>query len=164
LVPTVIIYLQLALGASMRHEHAGLSIPDFPRAYGKWIPDTSPEAVAKINVERETELNLPRTSAAQIWLQMAHRGVAVLVLISVAGCAYIAWQLRHKLSVSVLRAATIWSFLIVIQIILGMYTIWTRKAADVATTHVAVGAISLVWGALLTARAWKDGGFVAESS
>src|SRR5438067_12951296 len=42
LVTTVFIYLQLALGATMRHQHRDLSITDFPTAYGQWIPDTSP--------------------------------------------------------------------------------------------------------------------------
>ena len=40
--------------------------------------------------------------------------------------------------------------LIALQITLGIYTIWTNKAADVATSHVAVGAASLVWGVLTT--------------
>ena len=37
-----------------------------------------------------------------------------------------------------------------------MYTIWTQKAADVATAHVAVGALSFMWGVLMYAalRRW----------
>src|SRR6201984_2469918 len=35
---TVMLFVQLALGASMRHSHTGLSIPDFPTAYGKVFP------------------------------------------------------------------------------------------------------------------------------
>src|SRR4051812_11138259 len=38
---TLLIYFQLALGATMRHQHRDLSILDFPLAYGKIIPDTS---------------------------------------------------------------------------------------------------------------------------
>src|SRR5205814_4387816 len=38
LATTAIIYVQLALGATMRHEHRDLSITDFPTAYGHWIP------------------------------------------------------------------------------------------------------------------------------
>ncbi len=38
---TVAIYIQLALGATMRHQHRDLSILDFPTANGAWIPDTS---------------------------------------------------------------------------------------------------------------------------
>ena len=48
-------------------------------------------------------------------------------------------------------------WLLAAQVTLGMYMIWTHKAADVATAHVAVGATSLVWGVLLYAalRRWS---------
>ena len=39
----------IILGATMRHQHAGLSIPDFPTAYGKIWPDTSPAAILHYN-------------------------------------------------------------------------------------------------------------------
>ena len=38
-IVTGLILLQLMLGATMRHQHAGLAIPDFPLAYGKLWPD-----------------------------------------------------------------------------------------------------------------------------
>jgi cytochrome c oxidase assembly protein subunit 15 len=38
--------------------------------------------------------------------------------------------------------------LILAQVALGAWTIWSNKAADVATAHVLVGALSLVTGAL----------------
>ena len=37
----MLIYAQLALGATMRHQHRDLSILDFPTAYGQVIPDVS---------------------------------------------------------------------------------------------------------------------------
>src|SRR6476661_723024 len=37
---TLLIYLQLGLGATMRHQHRDLSILDFPFAYNAVIPDT----------------------------------------------------------------------------------------------------------------------------
>src|SRR5213079_300381 len=45
LVTTFLIYLQLALGATMRHQHRDLSILDFPTANNAWIPDTGPSAL-----------------------------------------------------------------------------------------------------------------------
>ena len=39
IVTTSVIYLQLALGATMRHQHRDLAILDFPAAYGQVIPD-----------------------------------------------------------------------------------------------------------------------------
>ena len=50
---TVAIYVQLALGATMRHQHRDLAILDFPTANGAWIPDTSVTALAKINAWRD---------------------------------------------------------------------------------------------------------------
>jgi heme A synthase len=44
--------------------------------------------------------------------------------------------------------ALAWLGLILLQIGLGIATLWTNKAADVATAHVLVGALSLVTGAL----------------
>src|SRR5438045_3634565 len=78
LVTTALIYVQLGLGATMRHQHRDLAITDFPTAYDQWIPDTSAASIAKINAERDT-LAMSNVSAGQIWLQMAHRFGAVLV-------------------------------------------------------------------------------------
>ena len=50
---TILIFLQLGLGATMRHEHRDLSILDFPLAYGAVIPDTSPAKLAEINSWRD---------------------------------------------------------------------------------------------------------------
>src|ERR1700677_3445012 len=52
LATTILIFVQLVLGATMRHQHAGLSINTFPSAYGKVWPDTSPEAIQSYNAER----------------------------------------------------------------------------------------------------------------
>ena len=38
---TILIFVQLLIAATMRHQHAGLAISDFPLAYGKIWPDTS---------------------------------------------------------------------------------------------------------------------------
>jgi len=46
------------------------------------------------------------------------------------------------------RLAWGWVALIGVQVGLGAWTIWSNKAADVATAHVVVGALSLVTGAL----------------
>src|SRR5438552_18742616 len=79
---TIAIYVQLALGATMRHQHRDLSILDFPTANGAWIPDTSAPALAKINAWRDARA-LSDVDAFQIWLQMAHRFLAVLIAIAV---------------------------------------------------------------------------------
>ena len=37
---TALIYLQILIGATMRHLGAGLAIPDFPLAFGHLVPPT----------------------------------------------------------------------------------------------------------------------------
>ena len=149
---TALIYVQLALGATMRHQHRDLSITDFPTAYGKWIPDTSPAAIARINAARDA-LALSDVSAAQIWLQMAHRCGAVLVSVGVIWFFVSA----HRERISPFRGlSTAWLIAVFVQINLGAWTIWSNKAADVATTHVAVGATLLALGAIASAFSFRQ--------
>jgi cytochrome c oxidase assembly protein subunit 15 len=144
-----LIFLQLVLGATMRHQHAGLAIPDFPLAYQKLWPPTDAASVASYNAHRVQVAETNPITAFQIWLQMIHRVMALLIVCAVAWCAWAAWRElggRHPAA----RLAALWFVTILIQAILGATTIWSNKAADIATLHVMVGALSLVIGALLT--------------
>src|SRR5204863_724591 len=49
---TVLILGQLVLGETMRHQHAGLAIPDFPLAYGKLWLAVEPASVQLYNQQR----------------------------------------------------------------------------------------------------------------
>jgi cytochrome c oxidase assembly protein subunit 15 len=151
---TGLILLQLGLGAAMRHQHAGLAIPDFPLAYGKLWPATDPQSVAHYNQQRiEVTATGPITSL-QIQLQMAHRIVAVLILAGVAACV---WRVCRAVKGSVgelhrfiVRLSRVWLGILLVQISLGALTIWTNMAADIATAHVLGGALSLATGAILS--------------
>ena len=147
LATTVLIFIQLVIAATMRHQHAGLAIADFPLAYGKVWPATNPDAVAHYNAHRVSVTEEASITAFQIELQMTHRVVALAILILVAVCAWSAWR-RLGGNDSLAKLAIFWLALILVQVALGAATIWTNKAADVATAHVMVGALSLVTGAL----------------
>jgi heme a synthase len=154
LATTLLILGQLILGATMRHQHAGLAIPDFPLAYGHWWPDTSADAVAGYN-EHRVEINGENPiTAFQIALQMAHRGVALAIFILVALCAWRAWR-RLGGKDPLTKLALGWLALILAQVALGAATIWFNKAADVATAHVLVGALALTAGALWCILAYR---------
>jgi cytochrome c oxidase assembly protein subunit 15 len=155
LAATLLILGQLALGATMRHQHAGLAIPDFPAAYGKIWPDTDPASVLKYNQLRMEVQDYPPITALQIVLQMVHRLMAGIILVMVGACAWLARRqmgVQHRLS----RLSTGWFCLIVAQIFLGAATIWTGKKADIATAHVACGALSLVMGGLISILAFRS--------
>ncbi len=144
---TILIFIQLLIAATMRHQHAGLAISDFPLAHGKIWPDTSATAIANYNAARVETINLNPITAFQVVLQMVHRLVAVLIFLGVVAAAFLA---RKKLGGgdSLTKSAWLWTALLVVQIILGIATIMTNKAADIATLHVMVGALSLLVGAL----------------
>lgn len=158
LATTAMIFCQLVLGATMRHQHAGLAIEDFPLAHGKLWPDTSVTAVAGYNTQRMELAGENPITANQIWLQMAHRILAVMILICVSACAWLVRGCSSRFSgssdrgspkVELQRLTLAWFGLILVQATLGAWTIWSKKAADVATMHVVVGALSLAIGVLI---------------
>jgi cytochrome c oxidase assembly protein subunit 15 len=145
----ILIYLQLGLGATMRHQHRDLSILDFPLAYGSVIPDTSPARLAEINSWRDARA-LSDVTAFQIWLQLTHRFIAVLIAAGVIASMILARKTGAEAGL-LSRFTDGWFLLLACQITLGAWVIWSNKAADVATTHVAVGATMFAVGIALSA-------------
>jgi cytochrome c oxidase assembly protein subunit 15 len=146
LATTLLIFCQLILGATMRAQHAGLSISDFPLAHGQLWPDTSSDAIQRYNAERIEITNINPITAFDVILQMVHRLCALTVFLCVATCAALALRGlggRDPLA----KFALFWLGLITAQIGLGIWTVLSNKAADIATLHLLVGALSLVTGA-----------------
>src|SRR5581483_9696776 len=153
-VTTCLVLGQLMLGATMRHQHAGLSIPDFPAAYGKVWPDTDPAAIAHYNQMRAEAAGENPITAAQVILQMVHRMMAAVIVCMVATCLVHTWR-RFGSDHWLTRGAMIWMGLVLTQAFLGAATIWTGKSADVATAHVACGALCLLTGGLTSLVAFR---------
>lgn len=146
----VLIYFQLVVAATMRHSHLGLSIPDFPTAYGQFLPSLSNEALAVINGDRLAQGMMP-TTTTQICLQMIHRSGAVLlfgIVLLLIIRSYEFFPAKHW----VRRWSMLWGLLLVLQVVLGAWTIWSNKAADIATVHMALGALMLGGAFLFTFR------------
>jgi len=144
---TILIFIQLLIAATMRHQHAGLAIWDFPAAHGQIWPATTPEAMADYNAHRpEGTIGNPIT-AFQVNLQMVHRLVAYLIFLGVAAVPFMA---RKRLGGGdwLTKFAWFWLVLLSLQIVLGAATVLTNKAADIATGHVMVGALAFLAGAL----------------
>jgi cytochrome c oxidase assembly protein subunit 15 len=146
---TIVIYLQLGLGATMRHQHRDLSILDFPLAYGKIIPDTSPATLDKINDWRDARA-LSDVTPFHIWLQLTHRLVAVVIAVGVIASLFLARRTGPDAGM-LSRFTDAWFLFLACQITLGAWVIWSNKAADVATAHVAVGATMFAFGVSLSA-------------
>lgn len=136
-----LVVAQLVIAATMRHSHRGLSIPDFPLAYGAIWPTLDGAALAGINRWRGEALGLPETTSGLILLQLAHRFLAVAAV--AAACALFARARRLREGAGIGG----WSGLILglmgMQFVLGVWTVWSNKAADIATAHMAIGALLL---------------------
>ena len=169
LATTLLIFVQLIIAAAMRHQHAGLAISDFPLAHGKLWPDTGADAIARYNAQRVSINAENPITAFQIELQMAHRVVAVLILIGVSAVAFCSRRCQSAEravappthvggyeSKAAVRLSLFWLGLTLFQVVLGAATIWTNKAADVATAHVLVGALALAVGTLWCAIAFRQ--------
>ena len=146
---TALIYLQLALGATMRHQHRDLSILDFPLAYGQVLPATDSATLSRINEGRAAQA-LSEVTAGQIWLQWWHRLIGAAVGLTIIGFWF---RVRQEKSHPTLLAnlSRLWLALVLIQIALGGWTILSNKAADIATAHVAFGAITFATGVAISA-------------
>lgn len=158
----VAIFLQLVAGAVMRHNDAGLAIPDLPLAYGRLLPPTSADGLAVANRARVrhaadpdvTDSRIRRQLASpvtltQVWLHFAHRLGAVGVTGVAAWLITVAWRRRERLT----AWAAVVAALLVTQFTLGVLTVLWKKPADIASLHVATGALLFMSTAVLTTRA-----------
>jgi cytochrome c oxidase assembly protein subunit 15 len=154
LLTVAIILCQLVVGAIMRHSDAGLAIPDFPLSYGHILPPTSLDSAFREAAIHDygTTLGLNHVTLFQIWIHFAHRIGAVLVSIAVITLATtIFLKLRHE--PKFVTPALIVLGLLASQVTLGILTVLMRKPADIASAHVAVGALLLVMNWTIALRA-----------
>jgi heme a synthase len=153
---TTVIFIQLILGALMRHKGAGLAVPDFPLFYGQVLPIWDAASLEMLNDHRIWKLGLEPVTSFQILLHLAHRFWAVTVVLA----AILSWRsVRREIPRQqgkpmhfILKALAI---LLALQVFLGMTVIWSQKAADLATAHVALGALILMLASLLTVMGFK---------
>ena len=154
LITVGILFCQLIVGAIMRHSDAGLAIPDFPLSYGHLLPPTTLDPVFRERAIHDfgTNLGLNRVTLFQIWIHFAHRIGAVAVSAAVITLAT-AIFLRLKAFSAFTRPALTVLVLLVIQVTLGILTVLLRKPADIASAHVAIGALLLVMNWVIAMRA-----------
>jgi cytochrome c oxidase assembly protein subunit 15 len=158
-----IVYTQLIVGAVMRHNQAGLAIPDLPLAYGHVLPPTNPDQLAEANRQlihlldsspNPRDRDLPRqVTMFQVWIHFAHRVGALVVTSGVLVLAGVVFWPGVAYPASISRPTAFLLLLLAGQITLGVLTVWLRKPADVASSHVALGALVLVTCFILSVRA-----------
>jgi len=128
-VTTGLLFVQIALGALMRHMGAGLAIPDFPLAFGRLLPPLVTPHIA---------------------VHFAHRMGALLVTVAVGWT--VALALGGTTDRRIHRPALLAAGLLVLQLILGAATIWSGRAVLPATAHLMIGGALLATSLVLVLR------------
>jgi heme a synthase len=134
LATTVLVYVQILLGATMRHMGAGLAIPDFPLAFGTLIPPMSD---------------------AQVAIHFAHRLGAAAVAIMVLATTILVFA-RSRGRRELTHASILLFVLLCVQVTLGAFVIWSGKQFVINSVHVATGASVLGTSLVLTLRAHRS--------
>ena len=132
-VATVVIYVQILIGATMRHTGAGLAIPDFPLAFGHLVPPHWNQGIV---------------------VHFAHRVGAVLVSLLALTAAGRVFH-RHRDRAELRNPAILLLALLTAQVSLGALNIWSGLHVMVNSLHVVTGASVLVTALVLTLRAHR---------
>ncbi len=133
IVTTAVIFVQILIGATMRHTGAGLAIPDFPLAFGDLIP---PHWDSKIAIH------------------FAHRvGAATVAVFIIATAGHV--FAHHARRAELRRPAILLLVLLALQITLGALTVLSGKQFIINSLHVVNGALVLVTSLVLTLRAHR---------
>jgi heme a synthase len=153
-----VVYGQLIVGAIMRHDQAGLAIPDLPLAYGSVLPPISEQGLAEANRYRialkDPALLPSQVRMDQVWFHFAHRvGAVVVSTVILLASGYAIWRFRQ-------RSAIFWPSMVLlgllgVQFTLGLLTVYYRKPADIASAHVATGALVLLTSFVLVTTSMR---------
>lgn len=133
LATAMAIYVQIILGAVVRHTGAALLIPDWPTSLGRIIPPLNSPLIA---------------------VNFAHRVGAALVAALVVVLVVRVFR-RHRHEPWLTRPATALACLTLIQIGLGAATVLTRTAVTPTTAHVAAGALIWITSVTIALRAHR---------
>ena len=134
IITTAVIFVQIVIGATMRHTGAGLAIPDFPLSFGHLIP---PQWDSKITIH------------------FAHRvGAATVTLLVLAMTGHVFFH--HGRRAELRRPANLLFVLVAFQITLGALTVLSQKQFIINSLHVVNGALVLVTSLVLTLRAHRS--------
>jgi heme a synthase len=153
IIAVAAVFLQLAFGALLRHTYSGLSIPDFPLAYGQLFPSLSVDAVAKYNQELIADgikwTGDKKIEAYQIVIHLVHRYWAYVVASITLFFGYRLWK-SIELPKHLQKTGIYLITLVLIQFALGIFTVLSRKEFIITSIHVVIGALILMMSVITT--------------
>jgi len=132
---TAAVFIQILLGATMRHTNSGMAIPDFPLAFGHVVPPVWNAHVA---------------------IHYAHRvGALIVTALILATASHVLYH--HRARRELLRPALLLLLFVCTQLTLGAFVVLTGLQPIVNTAHVVNGALVLGTSLVVTLRAFHLG-------
>ena len=125
----ILTYIVILMGAFTRITDSGLGCPDWPFCYGKVYP----QAIQQSHLDVSTAITA--TSTEKAWIEMIHRylafglGVLILSLFAVTLVKY-----RHNIIVLSLASCSL--FTVILQAMLGMFTVTLQLHALSVSLHL----------------------------
>lgn len=135
-------FVQLILGATMRHTGAGLAIPDFPLAFGGLVPPTFTFAIA---------------------VHYFHRVGAFTIILLCSGLALYLYR-KHQNQLSLITAVGMLLGLLSAQVLLGSMVIWLKRPIPLTTAHLVVGAGLLASSVVFALKVFRLSGAVKQAA
>ena len=145
-----LVYIQLIIGALMRHTQSGLAIPDFPLAGGYLLPPFNQTMLNTVHA-MQIDLDVPFASMSQVVVHFLHRLGGVSVTISVGWLSWKIYQLKDSDN-RIYQQTVLLDMLLLLQITLGAFTIWSLKEPLITSIHVVNGATILGLSMLMVLR------------
>jgi len=155
LIASVILFIQVFLGAWVSTNYAVLACPDFPTCLGSAWPET--DWAEGFSLWRQLGLNAQGEFISPIALQTihwAHRLFAVLVLIALSSLALKALQLTNPALLGLGRFAKLLLALLLLQVITGISNVVFQWPLIAALLHTA-GSAALVF-CLVRMSSWAS--------
>ncbi len=111
---------------------------------GQIWPTADAASIQLINQKTVDSRYFTPITKTQIEMHMVHRFLALVIVCAVSFAAVVAWKESKtgRIPVLISKLAWFWIGLIGLQGTLGVATVLTNKAADIATSHVLVGALA----------------------
>ena len=150
LASTAAIYVQVLLGASMRHSYvsdgrpAGLAIPDYPLAFGQVLP-------------------IQELASSVVAVAFAHRLMALVTAALVAVTTVRVYR-RHFAEGELVRPASLLAVLLLSQIVLGGLTVLSGMTPFITMMHATLVGITLAASLVLLLRSWRPRFVLATAS
>jgi len=134
----LVLFGQIALGGWVSSNYAALACTDFPRCQGQWFPDTGFADAFNFMAHDATSLS----AAGKVAIHALHR-IGALVTFAVLSLVMLS-ATSERNPQNVARSGNVLSAVLLIQIVLGIFTVKHGVPLPLAVAHNAVAALLML--------------------